>query len=334
MKKRKTILFILIYGIISVIVALFLFMRATISIYDVHYGIQHPDRKTAECPFEELNGYGISKMDIAKQVYMVAQEDCDEMDSQYDVTLFERMYSSDYAIKEGCVKRENAYIYTTKTGEHGLTNGVWHDVVHGNDRGNSGIDHMAGLVDLRACVLSGYGADIYHFLCDYPGGSIRVDKYAKHGAVIYPMQLTFLDENHNEVNVIACSNKEDISKLQVVEANDDWLLCENSIMEAAWMKESFERMKMITGNAYKYAEIISRKLDYSRDHCEKGYYKITRNKVVNYIAFTQGGFGYVHVEVIQDPRVPWGVGVAVFILWLINFIIMIKQYKGKTHIKE
>ena len=176
-------------------IALFLFMRLVIMTYDFKYGIQEHDNVTAEVSEDSIcRGYGISGVDVAGKMYLLTLEDESELDNNEKLLIFERLYSSDYAYKEGSVYYENAYLYTSKNSEHALSNGVWHDVVRGCEKSDSALEQMIGLVDLRACVLSGYGAEIYQFVSENPEASIRLDEYAKNGAIIYPIKMTFFDE--------------------------------------------------------------------------------------------------------------------------------------------
>lgn len=330
MSKLKHNIFLIGYALLSGIFALFIFMKVVIMVYDTKYGIQNHDNATTEVTEDDISrGNGISGVHVAEEMYLISLKDDDELDNNERALIFERLYSSDYAYKEGLVYYENAYLYTTKSGEYSLSNGVWHDVVRGNIKGDSGIEQIIGLVDLRACVLSGYGTEIYQSISENPNVSIRLDEYAKNGAIIYPLKITIFDGNHDEIKVVNCSNEEDISKYKIVKAEDDWLLCNSSILDAEMTLKYFEGINMSTGKANKYAHSIGNKLDYERSHCEKGLYHITRSRIVNYISYTNDNFGYVQVRMIVDPRIEVVTGVIIFIMWSINMITVIKQMQRK-----
>lgn len=71
--------------------------------------------------------------------------------------------------------------------------------------------------------------------------------------------MTFFDENHQEIKVVECQNEENISQYPVYQSQDDWLLCDSSVLKSDRMKEYFEGMKVSTGKALKYATSISKK---------------------------------------------------------------------------
>lgn len=325
MSTIKRIIIIIIYGLITFIVALLLFQGGVTNIYDIIYGAQNHDNKTAEVTEDELlKGNGIGSLDITERLYQLSLEGNEELTLKDKRFIFERVFSSDYAYKDGCVYHEIANLYTTKNGKHELSEGIWHDVQRVDENGERGLVNIVGLLDLKSGVISGFGAQIYAFLKEHPNGSIRLDEYAIKGAIIYPIKMTFFDENNQEIKEIECQNQEDISNLPVCKEQNVWLLNENSYISAEMTLKYFEGMKMTTGRTNKYIKSISKKLDYSSNHYEKGLYHQTRSRMVNYISYTKGDYGYVRVWMISDPRISWGTGIVVFIIWTINMIVFIR----------
>lgn len=327
--KVKKIGIILFYIIISIL----MWRNFTRKVYDTMYSIRESGSDSSVCTEDQIvhGGYGIRDTSDSSKYQMAATGIYKYGDFNYPSILFQRASNSDYVTKRDGVYKETAYIFTTRLGEHSLSRGTWQYVTDLDYEGDNNITSIVGLVNIGDTLESGYGQQLYEYVCNNSSATIRMSKYAKDNAVYYPLELILYDNDGNESECIECTNNVDTSDMEVEEGENTWLLCDSLLLnDVDSFKEKYESVMNSTGEALEYANRIEYNLDYSQDICKKGIFYVSPRRIANYIMYVKDGYAYIYVEIIKNPMIPICVAVGMLFIFGLGLLL----YKGTQQKKS